>query len=170
VRLYETTFIINPQSDDATIDRQVKAVSELITTNGGKIVFEDRIGTRRLAYEIRGLTQGYYANFVFEGPASVLPVLDRHYRLEEPYIRFLTTIFEGDVEAIRERRDTYATVAGEPAGGASASKEERPARAERRETPAPAPAVEEAPAAVETPAPEAAEPVEEAGDANDEEL
>lgn len=156
MRLYETTFIINPQSDDASIDRQVRAVADLITGNGGKIVFEDRVGTRRLAYEIRGLNQGYYANMIFEAPASVLPILDRHYRLEEPYIRYLTTLFEGDVEAIKERRDSYASVIGEPMATRSEEGEGRPARPERREAPAPVPA----PAPIPAPAPAAVAPVE----------
>jgi small subunit ribosomal protein S6 len=180
VRLYETTFIINPQSDDASIDRQVKAVSDLIAANGGKIVFEDRVGTRRLAYEIRGLNQGYYANFIFEAPASVLPALDRHYRLEEPYIRYLTTVFEGDVEAIRERRDSYASVIGEPSSGSSDDREDRPARGERRDAPirtpspalvpAPAPAPVAAPIVEEAPAAEEEEVAEEADGPDDDEL
>jgi small subunit ribosomal protein S6 len=96
MNLYETTFIINPQTDDATIDRQVRDVAELITKNDGQIRFEDHMGTRRLAYEINGLTQGYYASFIFEAPTSLLPVLGRHYKLNEAYIRHLTVRFEGD--------------------------------------------------------------------------
>jgi small subunit ribosomal protein S6 len=96
VRIYETAFIVNPQSDDATIDRQVTAVTDLIKNNGGEIVREERIGTRRLAYEIAGLTQGYYASILFNSEPGVLPLLDRHYKLEEPYVRYLTIRFEGD--------------------------------------------------------------------------
>jgi small subunit ribosomal protein S6 len=107
VRIYETTFIVNPQSDDASIDRQVTGVSTLITTNGGRIVRENRMGTRRLAYPIAGLTQGYYANFIFEGPASVLPVLERHYKLEDPFVRYLTVVFEGDPEKEKEAQEEF---------------------------------------------------------------
>jgi small subunit ribosomal protein S6 len=98
VNLYESTFIINPQADDATIDRQVKAVTDLITANSGKILREDRLGTRRLAYEIKGLTQGYYTSVVFEAPPETPSVLNRHFRLEEPYLRYLTVLFEGSLE------------------------------------------------------------------------
>lgn len=113
MNLYETTFIVNPQSDDASLDRQVKSITDLITANGGKILKEDRMGTRRLAYEIQGLTQGYYTNLVFEAPAEIPSLLNRHFRLEEPYIRHLTVLFEGsldkteDVGAVldQDRRD-----------------------------------------------------------------
>jgi small subunit ribosomal protein S6 len=95
--LYETTFIVNPQSDDATIDRHVQAVVDIVSGAGGKVVYENRMGTRRLAYPIDGLTQGYYANFIFEAPKTVVPQLDRHMRLGEAYMRHLTVVFEGAV-------------------------------------------------------------------------
>ena len=62
MRTYETTFIVNPQTDNATIDSQVGAISKLISDNGGEIINENRMGTRRLAYPIQKLTQGilYY--------------------------------------------------------------------------------------------------------------
>jgi len=98
LRRYETTFIVNPQVDDAAIDRQVNAVIDLIKNNGGQILRETRWGTRRMAYPIAGLTQGFYASIVFDGENQVLPVLERHYQLEEPYIRYLTVRFEGSLE------------------------------------------------------------------------
>lgn len=108
MRYYETTFIVNPQADDATIDRQVQAVTDLIVSNGGKIIFDDRIGTRRLAYPVAGLTQGYFASLIFESTGLIVPILDRYYRIEEPYLRYLTILFEGDPAAVRERQKEFA--------------------------------------------------------------
>lgn len=100
MNLYETTFIINPQTDDATIDRHVREVADVINGGEGKIRFEDHMGTRRLAYEIKGLNQGYYASFIFEGPTSLLPKLQRHFKLNEFYLRYLTVRFEGNLEKL----------------------------------------------------------------------
>ncbi|HUV30769.1 MAG TPA: 30S ribosomal protein S6 [Acidobacteriota bacterium] len=121
MKTYETTFIINPQVDDATIDRQVKAVLDIITGNGGTILRQNRMGTRRLAYEIKGLTQGYYADVVFEGSPEVLSLLTRHYRLEEPYVRYLTILFEGSLTEEGERPET---------AGATERESRRPAEPE----------------------------------------
>lgn len=109
MRLYETTFVLNPQADEAALDNQVKAIGTIITGNGGKIVAEDRMGTRRLAYEINGMMQGYYSSFLFESEPQVLPLLERHYKLEDPYVRHLTILFEGDPEIVRERQQAMAT-------------------------------------------------------------
>jgi len=98
VRLYETTFILGPQADEATFDRQINAVTDVIKRYSGKVFDEDRIGIRRLAYPIKKYTQGYYARLIFTGDNGVLTELDRFYRLEEAYIRYLTVIFEGTID------------------------------------------------------------------------
>lgn len=148
MRTYETVFVVNPQSDDATIDRQVTSVVDIIKNNDGKIHRENRLGTRRLAYEVNGLAQGFFASIIYDGPTSVLPILDRHFRLEEAYIRYLTIKFEGDPsEAVEEKPDF-----------------ERPGRPERKgkeksEDKAPAAEAPKPPTPVEEPK-EAAKPIE----------
>lgn len=113
---YETTFIINPQADDATIDRQVKAVSDLITQSGGKIIMENRMGTRKLAYLIGDLAQGYYANLVFETVVETLIPLDKHFRLNEEYVRNLTVRYERDpyVELEKKKERESSAISDRP--------------------------------------------------------
>jgi small subunit ribosomal protein S6 len=125
MRVYETTFIVNPQTDDATIDQHVAAVSDLITGHGGKMLHEDRMGTRRLAYPIKKLTQGYYHSFIYEASNDVLPVLERHFRLNDQYLRFLTVMFEGDLTKLtHERQERLAAEQG--------GSEDKPRRTEAR--------------------------------------
>jgi len=107
VRIYETTFVINPQSDDATIDKHVKDIQEIITSTDGKIIHEDNMGTRRLAYEIKGLTQGYYASFLYEAPAEVLPKLHHHFKVNEAFIRDLTIRIEVDPAEVIKQTDPF---------------------------------------------------------------
>ena len=121
MRTYETTFIVNPQTDDATIDSQVGAISKLILDNGGNILDENRMGTRRLAYPIQKLTQGYYTTFVYEGTSEVISILDRHFNLGEAYLRHLTIVFEGDLEKFNpsledsyDQEEKIAPVSNEP--------------------------------------------------------
>jgi small subunit ribosomal protein S6 len=144
MRVYETTFILSPQADDAAFDRQIKAISDLINRYNGKVLEEDRWGVRRLAYAIKKFTQGYYTRIVFEGDNTLLKELDRFYRLEEPYIRNLTVGFEGKLKEKEEEPDSYrphtAATDSKPAPAAPAT-EEKPARDTTEES---------APAAAET--------------------
>jgi small subunit ribosomal protein S6 len=147
MRVYETTFILSPQADDAAFDRQIKAVSELITRYKGKVLEEDRWGIRRLAYAIRKFTQGYYTRIVFKGNNTLLRELDRFYRLEEPYIRDLTVSFEGKLEeketdeqpktppaVVKEKSETPNKVTLDTETPTENSKEEKPAETDQSET------------------------------------
>ncbi len=118
MRIYETTFLLNPQVDDATLERQVSDISDLIGEGGGKILHERRLGTRRLAYDIQGLSQAYYHNIVFESGPEALPPIERHYRLNEAYLRHLTVLFDGDMEQL--------TADAQPAPGKPESRPPRP--------------------------------------------
>ncbi|MDH4158031.1 MAG: 30S ribosomal protein S6 [candidate division Zixibacteria bacterium] len=144
MRIYETTFIVNPQTDDATIDNRVAAISGIITRNGGKIVCEDHMGTRRLAYPIKGLTQGYYGSFIFEAPSDVLPLIDLHFRQDESYVRFLTVEFEGNVADLMERTSASAAISQSAEKPAEVPEPVRPVAQRRPETPPEAPRVKRA--------------------------
>jgi ribosomal protein S6 len=168
--LYETTFIVNPQTDDTTIDRKVKAIVEIITEAGGKVVYENRMGTRRMAYAINKLTQGYYANFIFEAPKTVVPQLDRHMRLDEAYMRHLTVVFEGTVpdkdaspapmDDFRHRphRGRPDRPYGRREGGRDRGRPESPRPAEGKPAPAESKAAVAPPAAPPAATPPAAAP------------
>ena len=111
MNLYESTFIINPQSDDATIESNVTAVADIITSNGGKVIKNNQMGTRRLAYPIQGLTQGYYHNLIFEAKPEVLPMMERRFKLEDAYIRHLIIRFDGDPKQLDDDYDANASSA-----------------------------------------------------------
>ena len=98
MKVYETTFILSPRADDAAFDRQVNAISNLISKFNGKLIHEDRWGVRRLAYPIQKFTQGYYTRLIFQGNSDLLNEMERLFKLEEPYIRYLTVIFDGNLE------------------------------------------------------------------------
>ena len=62
VRKYEVIFIVKPMEEDAT-NAVIEKFSNLIQNNGGTIDKEDRWGKKRLAYEIKDCTEGFYCLF-----------------------------------------------------------------------------------------------------------
>ena len=163
MRRYETTFIVNPQADDAAIDQQVNAVIDLIKGDGGQILRDDRMGTRRLAYPIEGLIQGYYASLIYDAETTVLPKMDRFFRLEEPYIRSLTIKYEGDLRSASD--DAEETPGDKVAAPVRAEAAKPPVVATEAKEPEPKAEVEAAP-----PATEAVEPAADEPDTDDDEL
>ena len=94
MRKYETIFILDPGLDDATWDKEVKKVEELIENHKGKVLQTERWGMRRLSYRIRKKTEGYYVFILFEAPVSIIRELDRFYKLNENCLRFLIVLQE----------------------------------------------------------------------------
>ena len=88
--IYETTFIVNASLDDAQIETAIARVQDTITKNGGTITALNKWGRKRLAYSINKKTTGYYCNIEFEGPGSLIALLERSYQLDELILRYLT--------------------------------------------------------------------------------
>jgi small subunit ribosomal protein S6 len=96
-RLYETIFIINPDSDNAVFEQTSNAVRNLIESNGYEVRRMDPWGRRRLAYEVKGHKEGYYVLIVFESEPNFVEQLQRHYRITEPIIKYMVVEFKGDL-------------------------------------------------------------------------
>ncbi len=92
MRKYETAFILDPGLDEATLEKEIKKVEELIQNNKGKIIQTDRWGLRKLTYRIRKKLEGHYIITHFEGPTAIIRELDRYFKLDENIMRFLNVV------------------------------------------------------------------------------
>ena len=60
MKQYETMYIIKSSLDDAAKAALVEELHAIITNHGGKIDNVEDWGLREFAYEIDGMTKGYY--------------------------------------------------------------------------------------------------------------
>lgn len=102
--VYDSTFILNPQLEEGGLDGRIKDAVDLINNHGGKVIKENRLGMRRMAYEIQKLTQGYYVSLVFDGTNETVMELERQFRLDEACLRFLTCHFQ-DFSRKKDRKE-----------------------------------------------------------------
>lgn len=86
---YETIFIMNNQIAKEEQKTVIERVTNYIKENG-KIVKEDDIGARKLAYEIKKQKEGYYYLVEFEANPSVIDELQRIYRITDTVLKFIT--------------------------------------------------------------------------------
>ncbi len=105
-RWYETTFIVNAGLEDHAVDGVVNKVVEYIKNNGGEISTVDKWGRKRLAYPINKKNNGYYVYVIFESAATLPPLLERYFFLDDNVIRQLTV--ELDLKMLEYRRATQA--------------------------------------------------------------
>ena len=87
---YETVFIATPVLSEAQMKEAVEKFKGLITENGGKIVFEENWGLKKLAYPIQKKSTGFYYLIEFEAEGEFIQKLEVEYRRDERIIRFLT--------------------------------------------------------------------------------
>jgi small subunit ribosomal protein S6 len=89
MELYETIYIIHPELNEEDIEEHIKRVENLVTRLGGEILKTERWGKKRLAYEVNKHRYGYYVLLRLRGNPTILPELERHYRLTEGIIKSL---------------------------------------------------------------------------------
>lgn len=86
---YETTFIMNNQIAKEEQQTVIERITNYIKENG-KIVKEDDIGARKLAYEIKKQKEGYYYLIEFEAESRIISELERIYRITDTVLKFIT--------------------------------------------------------------------------------
>lgn len=86
---YESVIIINHNIDDKTIEEIISKTTDLITKQG-KVTQINKIGIKKLAYEIRKCKEGYYISFDYETDSSVIAEIERQFRINENILKFIT--------------------------------------------------------------------------------
>lgn len=89
MNIYENIVIINPSLSDEEINAAVDKISDLIANAGGEIVKVDRLGRRKLAYEINKHKMGSYFLFIFKAPSYVIRKIENYFKVFDPVIKFM---------------------------------------------------------------------------------
>jgi small subunit ribosomal protein S6 len=92
IRQYESIFILDSHLSGDQIESNIEKYSKYIQEGGGGIKFIDRLGKRRLAYEIAKKQYGYYVHIRFEADGSFIRELGREFRLNDAVLRHLTVL------------------------------------------------------------------------------
>lgn len=142
MRNYENLVIVKPTFTAEEIQANIKAIEEVITSNGGEIAATSPMGMRKLAYPIDKNERGYYHVVYYSVAPAAISEIERRFRINEDLLRFVTIKYDTNREVL-----AYNGLVEKAKKAAEA-----PAKVET-------PAVEEAPAAVEaeTPAVETTE-------------
>ena len=87
---YESVIIINPSLDEQGIKDVITKFTDLINNNNGKVENVDEMGKRKLAYEIKKQSEGYYVVYTFEANTEFIKELERIYRITDSIMKFIT--------------------------------------------------------------------------------
>ena len=87
---YESVIIINPSLDEQGIKDVITKFTDLINNNNGKVENVDEMGKRKLAYEIKKQSEGYYVVYTFEANPEFITELEIIYRITDSVMKFIT--------------------------------------------------------------------------------
>ncbi len=88
MRKYEIIFIIRSLDEEAT-NAVIDKFSKLIAANGGEIVKEDRWGKKRLAYDIKKESEGYYVLFYVKCEPLCINECDRVMKITDEVLKHM---------------------------------------------------------------------------------
>ena len=81
---YELMTIFKPNLDAEEVDKLIEKIDSIIADFGGKVESTDKVGRKKLAYEIAGFVDGFIVNQVVSVPADKIVELKR-FLVEDSY-------------------------------------------------------------------------------------
>ena len=89
MKAYELLFFVAPTLDEETRAATMKRIETTITAGNGVIDNVDVWGKRKLAFEVKGLTEGDYTLVDFHADPANIAELDRVLRITDAVVRHM---------------------------------------------------------------------------------
>ena len=86
---YELALVLSTKLDDEAKQAEFNKVTELLTRFGATVEKVDDWGKRRLAYEIKKETEGFYSFITFDAEPTAPAEIESRLRIMENVLRYL---------------------------------------------------------------------------------
>lgn len=88
MRKYETLFVLRTNIEEAARTALIEKFTGIIN-NDGEVTKVDEWGTRKLAYEIKKVNEGYYVLVDFKANIELPRELERNFRISDDVLRYV---------------------------------------------------------------------------------
>ena len=86
---YELLAIFKPSLDSEELDKAVDKIASDIKAAKGNVLSTDKMGRKKLAYELQGYRDGFFTTMVIELPAAEIVEFKRNLKLNDNILRFM---------------------------------------------------------------------------------
>lgn len=86
---YELLVVFKPSLDSEELDKVVDKISEEVKSYKGSVSSIDKMGRKKLAYDVQGYRDGYFTNLIISLPAESIVEFKRNLKLNENVLRFM---------------------------------------------------------------------------------
>ena len=93
-RAYEAMVILNPNTDEDTLNAAMQRIQDQIAARGGQVDKVDTLGRRRMLYPIKHVRDGQYVVYTFHTEPQSVRELEAAWRIQEDVLRHLVVRLE----------------------------------------------------------------------------
>lgn len=86
---YELLTVFKPNLDADEVDKNLSKLEETISSYKGKVVSTDKIGRKKLAYDIQNFRDGFFVTQIISVPADKIVEFKRQLKLNDNIIRIM---------------------------------------------------------------------------------
>jgi small subunit ribosomal protein S6 len=120
-------FIVRPDVTEEDLDKLVTTLQGHATTAGAVVKSAEKMGKRRLAYEVRKFQEGQYVLFILNADGKAVHELERRLRVAEQVVKFITVRTDEEQQRLEKVRKLRASRTKRPSAEATPAENEQPA-------------------------------------------
>jgi small subunit ribosomal protein S6 len=121
MRHYEIMFIVNPNTPEEEIDKINGQIESIVTSGRGTIEKIEKMGKRRLAYEVDKQREGFYILFVVTANGDIIKECERRLRVMDAVMKYITVRTDDEMRRLEKIKSYRQKRAARRGSGASAA-------------------------------------------------
>jgi small subunit ribosomal protein S6 len=116
-------FIVRPDLLEEDMDKLIATMQNHATTAGATVQNAEKMGKRRLAYDVKKFQDGQYVLFTLAADGTAIHELERRLRVAEPVLKFITVRTDEEQQRLEKVKKLRAARVKRPPAEAAASAE-----------------------------------------------
>ncbi len=104
MRRYETIVIVDPELTEEKRSSLFERVQNIISSHDGFLIEFDEWGAKKLAYEIKKKSRGYYTRIDYCGTGILVNEIERFFKINDSFLKYMTILLDknADIDRIKE--------------------------------------------------------------------
>ena len=104
MRIYESLFIVKPDTPDEELDQRLEQVRTNLTAGGATVDKLEKWGKRRLAYKIGKYREGAYVLIQFTAGPETVKEFERRLRVSDIVLKYITVRIDETLKRLEKRK------------------------------------------------------------------
>ena len=104
MRIYESLFIVKPDTPDEELDQRLEQVRTNLTAGGATVDKLEKWGKRRLAYKIGKYREGAYVLIQFTAGPETVKEFERRLRVSDIILKYITVRIDETLKRLEKRK------------------------------------------------------------------